>query len=80
MLEGKVLAAAILHSFVLEVTPELRGRMAAGAGELPLNYSAGVINFPEPLRLRARRRPVRAGAGSGAGVSGGEVGDVPAKA
>ena len=33
--------------------------------------TSGVMNFPEPLRLLARRR--RGGAGPGAGVPGGEM-------
>jgi len=72
MLEGKVLAAAVLRSFDLALSPELRGRMAAGAGELPIAYGAsGVMSFPEPLRLRARRR--RGVVGAGAGGADGQV-------
>ena len=60
MLEGKVLAAAIIRNFDLELTPALKERMKAEGGELPISYAAGLMSFPEPLRLRVtpRRRKV----------------------
>ena len=56
MLEGKVLAAAIIRNFHLELTPELRARMHQEDGELPVSYAAGLMTFPEPLKLRVTPR------------------------
>jgi hypothetical protein len=38
------------------LTPALKTRMAEGGGELPISYAAGLMSFPEPLRLRAKPR------------------------
>jgi len=46
------------------------------AGELPIAYASGVMNFPKPMRLQARRR--HDGAGSGEATPGVEA--VPAEA
>ena len=56
MLEGKVTAAAILRDFDLALTPELKSAIDKNGGELPISYAAGLMSFPEPLRLRAQRR------------------------
>mmetsp|Transcript_2836 Transcript_2836/g.9200 ORF Transcript_2836/g.9200 Transcript_2836/m.9200 type:complete len:320 (-) Transcript_2836:52-1011(-) len=55
-LEGKTLLAAILRNFELELSPGLRRRMRENGGELPVTYAAGLMTFPEPLRLIARPR------------------------
>lgn len=62
MLEGKVLAAAIIRNFDLEPTAALKARMQEEGGELPISYAAGLMTFPEPLRLRAKPRSRRQGA------------------
>ena len=64
MLEGKVTAAAILRDFDLELTPELAGKLAESKGELPISYAAGLMSFPEPLRLVATARPPSAASGA----------------
>jgi hypothetical protein len=56
MLEGKVLAAAIIRSFDLTLISALRARMDEDGGEVPISYAAGLMSFPEPLRLRAKPR------------------------
>ena len=64
MLEGKVTAAAILRDFDLELTPELAGKLAESKGELPISYAAGLMSFPEPLRMVATARPPSAASGA----------------
>ena len=56
MLEGKVLAAAIIRSFDLTLISALRARMDEDGGEVPISYAAGLMSFPEPLGLRAKPR------------------------
>jgi hypothetical protein len=56
MLEGKILAAHILADFDVELAAETRDAIAGNGGELPIAYAAGLMAFPEPLRMRARRR------------------------
>ena len=56
MLEGKILAAAIIRNFDLALTPALEARMREEDGELPVSYAAGLMSFPEPLRLRVTPR------------------------
>ena len=61
MLEGKVLAAHILADWDVELAAETRDAIARNDGELPIAYAAGLMSFPEPLRLRVRRRGAASG-------------------
>lgn len=66
MLEGKVTAAAILRDFDLTLTPELSQKLNDAKGELPISYAAGLMSFPEPLRLIAKARNGKGNEKSGA--------------
>ena len=61
MLEGKVLAAHILADWDVELAAETRDAIARNDGELPIAYAAGLMSFPESLRLRVRRRGAASG-------------------
>ena len=63
MLEGKILAAHILAEFDVELAAETRDAIAGNGGELPIAYAAGLMAFPEPLRMRARRRGTASASG-----------------
>ena len=61
-----VTAAAILRDFDLTLTPELSQKLNDAKGELPISYAAGLMSFPEPLRLIAKARNGKGNEKSGA--------------